>query len=582
MTTTPSRLRASLRFAVGILVVVVVSACASTRDSRAGKAPRKARAVQVPILLGPTPPDEPVEFDLVLKQPHAAELDAYANGVTSPTSPHYQHFLTAAEIGERYGVSGSQVAQVTAWLARRGVTTLDAFAQRTAIRVRAPARTVDRVFQVTLLDYRDDIAGQRYHRPRAEPKVPVALHATVDAIAQLDSREYRQPMSTPASVTSAHACLADATCLSADGLARAFDIEPLHNSGILGDGEYVAVIMDGKVADSDLRQWANIVGRPASPPIERITVGKGPSAKESSDPTSTLEGTMDVELVQAVAPHAKVLYFYSSLNEFADAVNQIVADGRAHTITYSAGGCDTADALNDPDVLANRRADSDAVKAAAVAGVNVLASSGDHGAFNCLASDPNDFSVAASEPSDLPFVISVGGTFLRHAADGSYVDESAWESPLTNWATGGGLNPVDPRPSWQKGLGVANGQSNGKRQTPDVAAPGDPLSGMFIVVNGKDEVSGGTSASSPFWAGLSALYGQLARKAGIQRLGFLDPTLYALAAANPANTLFHDIVRGGNLYYPATPGWDYATGLGSPIAAPLGLAIVQYLRTKGG
>ena len=67
-------------------------------------------------------------------------------------------------------------------------------------------------------------------------------------------------------------------------------------------------------------------------------------------------------------------------------------------------------------------------------------------------------------------------------------------------------------------------------------------------------------------------------RAGLDGLGFLTPTLYAVAAASPPNTVFHDIVRGGNLFYETTPGWDYATGLGTPIATKLGDAIVAYLR----
>ena len=57
---------------------------------------------------------------------------------------------------------------------------------------------------------------------------------------------------------------------------------------------------------------------------------------------------------------------------------------------------------------------------------------------------------------------------------------------------------------------------------------------------------------------------------GTWRAAYLNPTLYALAARNPPNTLFHDVVRGDNLLYPATPGWDFATGLGSPIVSRLG------------
>jgi hypothetical protein len=63
-------------------------------------------------------------------------------------------------------------------------------------------------------------------------------------------------------------------------------------------------------------------------------------------------------------------------------------------------------------------------------------------------------------------------------------------------------------------------------------------------------------------------------------LGFITPTLYAVSAASPSNTLFHDVVRGGNMFYEATPGWDYATGIGTPISTPLGDAIVAYLRAN--
>ena len=207
-----------------------------------------------------------------------------------------------------------------------------------------------------------------------------------------------------------------------------------------------------------------------------------------------------------------------------------------------------------------RLADAQAVKAAVAAGVNVFASSGDNGAFSCSRFDLKDWRPTGGNPSDFPFTISVGGTFLERGPDGEYVDEAAWEWPLLNAGTGGGLNPLDDRPDWQEGPGVDNTSSNGKRQYPDVSAPADPYTGWYIVVGGEGSSAGGTSASSPFWAGLTALYEQMATKAGLDGLGFLTPTLYAVAASSPTNTLFHDIVRGGNLFYETTPGWDYATG----------------------
>jgi kumamolisin len=336
----------------------------------------------------------------------------------------------------------------------------------------------------------------------------------------------------------------------------------------------VAVIMDGPVSEDDLKQFQKMNGLSGVPPIERITVGSGPDEDERNDPIARDEATMDVETIQAIAPHAHVLYFFASLGAFGDAVDAVVRDGRAKIITYSAGGCDD-------DSSFSRSADNAALKDANGVGVNVFISSGDRGAFNCLPFNATNFDVVASEPSDSPFAISVGGTYLERAANGTYIDEAAWVEPLTNWGTGGGLAFNLARPSWQRGPGVDNRYSTGKRQEPDVSAPADPESGWLLVVRGEEDRSGGTSASSPFWAGLTALFQQMAQQADVNKLGFLNPTLYALAAANAPGTLFHDIVRGDNLVYETTPGWDFATGLGSPIASKLGDAIVDYLRQHG-
>ena len=120
---------------------------------------------------------------------------------------------------------------------------------------------------------------------------------------------------------------------------------------------------------------------------------------------------------------------------------------------------------------------------------------------------------------------------------------------------------------------------------PDVAAPGDPHEGYFTVFTDSGSLVygqvGGTSGATPFWAGLLALYEQNTTRAGLGRLGFVNPMLYEIAATNDANTVFHDVVRGGNLLFNATPGWDFSTGLGTPIASSLGDAIVAYRRQHG-
>jgi kumamolisin len=71
-----------------------------------------------------------------------------------------------------------------------------------------------------------------------------------------------------------------------------------------------------------------------------------------------------------------------------------------------------------------------------------------------------------------------------------------------------------------------------------------------------------------------------ARDQGIAELGYLNPTFYALAAEAAPNTIFYDINRGANLGHDAGPGWDFATGLGSPRVDALTDALVAYLKRR--
>jgi kumamolisin len=97
---------------------------------------------------------------------------------------------------------------------------------------------------------------------------------------------------------------------------------------------------------------------------------------------------------------------------------------------------------------------------------------------------------------------------------------------------------------------------------PDVSGDADPQTGYKVLVDGQSLVIGGTSAVAPLWSGLIALLNQKLGKP----LGFLQPLLYGLPASAGA---FHDIIAGSNGAFPAKPGWDAATGLGSPSGAKL-------------
>jgi subtilase family serine protease len=179
--------------------------------------------------------------------------------------------------------------------------------------------------------------------------------------------------------------------------------------------------------------------------------------------------------------------------------------------------------------------------------------------------------LAASTPASDPLVTGVGGTQLfADSPSGVYDHEVVWNEGNTFGAAGGGgFSSYFDVPSYQQDLG-----SLPSRGVPDVAYNGAINHGVLVAWSvgnplGTFFLFGGTSAGSPQWAALAAITDQLNHG----RIGAINPALYRMSADN-----FHDVTRGNNAFggvpgYTAAPGWDPATGLGSPYAERVALAL---------
>ncbi|HVD03820.1 MAG TPA: fibronectin type III domain-containing protein, partial [Candidatus Dormibacteraeota bacterium] len=114
------------------------------------------------------------------------------------------------------------------------------------------------------------------------------------------------------------------------------------------------------------------------------------------------------------------------------------------------------------------------------------------------------------------------------------------------------------------------------RQVPDVSASADPQHGYVIYYNGSwNAVFGGTSLAAPLWAAVAPLIdaSPFCSGYGAGTPGTLPQGLYSIAASSYYANAFNDVTSGNNDYtpsgytgglYPATPGYDMATGLGTP------------------
>ena len=253
------------------------------------------------------------------------------------------------------------------------------------------------------------------------------------------------------------------------------------------------------------------------------------------------ESSLDIEWSYAIAPQAKIILVEAANSSNAalwKAVDVAVSNG-ATVVSMSFGGGEYSSEVND-DSHFN------------VSGVTFLASSGDSGH-------------SAQYPAASPYVVAVGGTTLHLTSANKWKSETAWSG------SGGGTSTYELEPSYQSGV-----QTTGARGIPDVAWDADPSTGVAVYsktgFRGWAEV-GGTSVSSPCWAGLIAVANSARAAKGKGNLTQPQFTLYPAAEA-----AYHDITSGTNgtcgAQCTAGVGYDYITGVGSPQSLKVAQALV--------
>jgi hypothetical protein len=318
-----------------------------------------------------------------------------------------------------------------------------------------------------------------------------------------------------------------------------------------GKGQCIGLIeLGGGYAESDLDAYFGDLKIP-KPDITFISVD---GAKNNPHNNEAYQVTLDIEAAGAVAPGARIVVYMAPNTAvgFLNAIRTASQDekNRPSIISISWGGPEHT-------WQAQARAELNrAFQAAALTGITVLCACGDGGVTDGV----DDGQPHVDFPASSPWVLACGGTRLISSGD-EIRSETVWNDE--GGTTGGGVSQIFPRPDWQSNVDVPLGpKGKDGRAIPDVAAHASNQPGYAVVVNGQKKVAGGTSASTPFWAGLIARINH-----GLGRnIGFVNPILYKKIGPMGA---FRDIVEGNNGVpgvkgYPARPGWDASTGWGSP------------------
>jgi len=339
-----------------------------------------------------------------------------------------------------------------------------------------------------------------------------------------------------------------------------------------------------------------------------------------------IEVDADIETQLAIAPDVAHLLVYNAPNDFTgqtelDEYAQIANDDAASSVSSSWGVCEN-------DISSGyAQAENLIFEQMALQGQSMFGSSGDSGAFDCLESDGTSI-LNVDDPPSQPWVTSVGGTSLGRFNPGESARpaypagvETVWNpgnlcsdgpgvAGLTGLdycnalgAGGGGNSQYWGRPAYQSGPGVTSRDStrgNGTtqcslaaagtlcREVPDISADADQFTpyGEFCTGSAATPNSvcgtfsdgqtppgwfgiGGTSLSSPLWSAIIADRDSFTR----HRTGNINPLVYLLYRINPRK-FFHDITGIGqtttnNGHFATRPGYDLATGIGTPVMAAL-------------
>ncbi|HXM64853.1 MAG TPA: protease pro-enzyme activation domain-containing protein [Terriglobales bacterium] len=541
---------------------------------------------------GAVPADLPIErLTLVLARSPQLEqaYTQFLKDQQDPGSPDYHHWLTPAQIGQRFGVSAHDIHAVTVWLQSQNLHVDSVSNSRQRITFSGPASAVGNAFGAEMHYF--TVSGEKRISINAEPQIPAALAAVIKSVSglytvKLYPQHGAETVQAPSHNVASNwrtSVVPDATFCSGSvcqNIIFPADFATIYNlnnvtGGINGAGQTIAIVGRSRVCTADITNFATQAAVTANLPkviVPLLGVDPGPAACSGSASGDQSEATLDVTRSGSVAQGATLDLVISANTSTMDGI-AIAATFVVDTpptpapkiMSISFGGCEQqagATGVQFWDSL---------FQEAAGEGISVFVSSGDSAAAGCdtaFTTPPANQILSPNAICASSYATCVGGTEFADFTNPSqywsstngngfesalgYIPEGAWNEPLNGSnqpqvaGTGGGVSAFIPTPSYQTGTGVPTARTG--RYTPDVAFSASDHDGYFgclaagggscVVNNGSFsfEVFSGTSAAAPDMAGIAALLDQ---KEGSAQ-GLLNPALYTLAAT-PSNAVFHDV-----------------------------------------
>ncbi len=485
--------------------------------------------------IGPVPIDQRIEVSIYLRP-----RDQHQTQQTALTGSIDQRRLQLAQ--QRASAHRDDFRRVEEFISEHGLSVVSIDPARRLLRASGTPACMESAFGAKLGLYEEN--GSTYRARTGTLEVPQDLHGLVESVLGIDGRPVahtrivRPRAAQPASV-------------EPNQMGKLYDFP----TSVTGAGVTIALIeLGGGFRSTDTATAFKAMGLTA-PRVIAVSVDGGINDQSGSDADG--EVALDIQVAGGVAPGAEIVVYFAPNTDagFADAISQAAHDttNRPSIISISWGGAETG---WQPQAVTTMNT---VLQEAGSLGISVFVASGD----NLATDNVGDGTAHVDFPASSPYAIGCGGTHISFS--GTRIShEVVWNDGTSG--TGGGISDLFPVPAFQAHANLPASVNGGRRGrgVPDVAGNAAPASGYVVVVDGKSEVVGGTSAVAPLWAGLTALISQKAS----HPVGFLPDFLYANIASNAG--LLTQITKGNNkpegskLGYDAGPGWNACTGLGRP------------------
>lgn len=486
-----------------------------------------------------------IRFAISLPLRHQEALQATLQALYDPASPEFHHWLTPQEFTEAFGPAPADVQKVTQFAGQYGLRVEMVYSNRAVVDVSGPVSGIENAFHVRMVWRKHPTENRNYYAPDVPPSVeagvPVLDVSGLDNFATVRPQYHLEALDVNGKMTTVSngqpVVVKEDTGTSPGGGFMGNDLRAAYAPHVTldGTGQSIGIVVLGSICYSnDLEAYCATSGIP--PIVFTNILLDGVTNSPSGD---VGEQSLDAEVSHALAPEAKTCFYVG--NNAIDVFNAIASDDICKSASSSVG------VSPPPGTL------STTLQQMAAQGQSMFNACGDGGFVSPFGWD------------DSPYLTQVGGTVLTTLYPGGpRTTEDGWAG------SGASISPNFTIPSWQQGINMnTNGGSTTRRNSPDVAMVSANL--YFCYNNGGRGLIGGTSASSPEWAGFMALVNQEAVANGNSTAGFINPAIYSMLKGSNAfsyASTFNDIVTGSN-GKTAVPGYDLVTGVGTPRGQPL-------------